>query len=126
MCEKPKIQFDKPLFNYDQLEEQLNDYVNNKEGFKHDQSSIISIRQGIRAGRHGSVAVGGCMLHHDKVIMEDMTKANSPYHRTDLHSEMVLLNRLEDQLCDDPKPRMRDYTFYFTRTLSYVFGSNMF
>lgn len=112
MCKKPELHFDTPQFNYDELEQQLIDYEKNPEGFIHDKESIISIRQGIRAGRNGSIAVGGCLLHNGEVIMEDMTKANAPYHRTDLHTEMVLLNRLEDELCDNPKPRMRDYTLF--------------
>jgi tRNA(Arg) A34 adenosine deaminase TadA len=110
--EKPKITFDTPAFTYDQLESQLEAYEKNPEGYKHDGPSIISIRQGIRAGREGSVAVGGCLLHHDKLISENMTKANSPYHRLDLHAEMVLLNELEDRLCDDKKPGMRNYTLF--------------
>jgi tRNA(Arg) A34 adenosine deaminase TadA len=112
MSEKPKLQFETPEFNYDELETQLLDYEQNPGGFKHDVESIISIRQGIRAGRAGSIAVGGCLLHHDEVIAENMTKANAPYHRLDLHSEMVLLNELEDRLCDDKTPRMRDYTLF--------------
>ena len=110
--EKPKITFDTPAFNYDELEAQREAYEKNPEGYKHDGPSIISIRQGIRAGRAGSVAVGGCLLHHDELISENMTKANSPYHRLDLHAEMVLLNELEDRLCDDKKPEMRNYTLF--------------
>ena len=110
--EKPKINFAKPKYSYDELEQQLNDYEASPKGYKHDIPSIISIRQGIRAGRFGSVAVGGCLMHRDKIILENMSKANSPYHRLDLHAEMVLLNELEDRLCDDKKPRMRDYTLF--------------
>ena len=115
MCtqpDKPVINFAEPKFNYDELEQQLNDYEANPKGYKHDGPSIISIRHGIRAGRHGSVAVGGCLLYHDEVIAQNMTKANSPYHRLDLHAEMVLLNELEDRLCDDKTPKMRDYTLF--------------
>jgi len=112
MSDKPSIKFDTPKFSYEELEEQLDEYEKNPEGFKHDGPSIISIRQGIRAGRNGSVAVGGCLLHNDGVISENMSKANSPYHRLDLHAEMVLLNELEDQLCDDKKPGMRNYTLF--------------
>ena len=112
MKEKPKLEFEKPGFNYDELEQQLEEYEKNPLGFKHDEPSIVSIRQGIRAGRAGSVAVGGCLHHQDKMIAENMTKANAPYHRLDLHAEMVLLNELEDRLCDDKKPNMRDYTLF--------------
>ena len=78
----------------------------------HDIPSIISIEEAIRAGRQGNIAVGGCLMKGDEVILRDGNKANSPYHRTDLHSEMVLLNTLEDQLADDSAPRMRDYTLF--------------
>ena len=62
--------------------------------------------------RIGNVAVGGCLMKGDEIIMRDMSKALSPYHRTGYHVEMVLLNRLEDELCDNPTPRMRDYTLF--------------
>lgn len=112
MDKKPKIEFEKPSFNYKELEQQLSEYEANPKGYKHDDPSIISIRQGIRAGRAGSVAVGGCLLHHDKLISKNMSKANAPYHRLDLHAEMVLLNELEDNLCDDKTPGMRNYTLF--------------
>ena len=112
MDEKPSLHFETPKFTYDELEEQLNAYQPDVAKYPHDLPSIISIRQGIRAGWMGNVAVGGCLLKHDEVILEDISKAVSPYHRTDLHVEMVLLNIIEDRLCDDPQPRMRDYTLF--------------
>jgi tRNA(Arg) A34 adenosine deaminase TadA len=114
MCNanKPEIHFPKPEHDYDQLELMLNAYEANPKGYPHDEGSIISIREGIRAGRNGSVAVGGCLYHHDKLIAQNQTKANAPYHRLDLHAEMVLLNDLEEQLCDNKTPRMRDYTLF--------------
>ena len=110
--EKPSIKFAKPDYGYDELEAQLKAYQANPEKYPHDIPSIISIEEAIRAGRQGNVAVGGCLVKDDKVILRDGNKANVPYHRTDLHSEMVLLNALEDQLCDNPTPRMRDYTLF--------------
>ena len=109
---KPSINFAKPDYNYDELEAQLKAYKPNPEKYPHDIPSIISIEEAIRAGRLGNVAVGGCLMKDDKVILRDGNKANVPYHRTDLHSEMVLLNALEDQLRDNPTPRMRDYTLF--------------
>ena len=107
MSEKPSLNFAKPDYNYDELEAQLKSYKPNPEKYPHDIPSIISVEEAIRAGRMGNVAVGGCLLKHDEVIHRDVSKALAPYHRTDLHVEMVLLNQLEDQLCDDPTPRMR-------------------
>jgi len=112
IIEKPKIHFAEPKYSCDELEQQLNEYEKNGKGFIHDIPSIISIRQGIRAGRNGSVAVGGCLLHNDEIIAENMNKANTPYHRLDLHAEMVLLNELEDSLCDNKTPQMRNYTLF--------------
>ena len=111
-AEKPSLEFEKPRFNYVELEAQLDAYEPDAERFPHDAPSILSIREGIRAGRMGNVAVGGCLLKNDEVILQDVSKALAPYHRTDLHVEMVLLNVLEDRLCDDPQPRMRDYTLF--------------
>ena len=112
MSDKPQIPFATPQFSYDELEAQLAAYTPDPETYPHDRPSIVSIEEAIRAGRVGNVAVGGCLLKHDEIIMRDMSKALFPYHRTDYHVEMVLLNTLEDQLCDDPKPRMRDYTLF--------------
>jgi len=112
MSEKPSLNFAKPNYGYDELEAQLKAYTPDPETYPHDIPSIISIEEGIRAGRMGNVAVGGCLLKGDEVIHRDQSKALAPYHRTDLHVEMVLLNQLEDQLCDDPTPRMRDYTLF--------------
>lgn len=112
MHEKPSLNFEKPKWNYNELEQQLNDYQPDPDRYAHDMPSIISIEEAIRAGRMGNVAVGGCLLHHNQVILQDISKALSPYHRTDLHVEMVLLNIIEDRLCDDPEPKMRDYTLF--------------
>ncbi|MDJ0791509.1 MAG: hypothetical protein QNJ71_06405 [Acidimicrobiia bacterium] len=110
--EAPSLEFESPAFTYDELEEQLRDYVPQPGTFRHDVASIISIEEGIRAGRAGNIAVGGCLYRGDTLIHRDQSKAIAPYHRTDFHVEMVLLNQLEDQLCDNPRPRMRDYTLF--------------
>ena len=112
MSEAPSIEFATPEFTYDELEAQLQAYVPDPERYPHDEASIISVEEAIRAGRYGNVAVGGCLYHRGDLIHRDQSKALAPYHRTDLHIEMVLLNQLEDQLCDDPTPRMRDYTLF--------------
>ena len=111
-ADKPKIEFATPEYSYDELAAQLAAYTPDPDKYPHDVPSIICIEEGIRAGRLGNVAVGGCLMKGDEMVLRDITKANSPYHRTDLHSEMVLLNVLEDHLCDDPTPKMRDYTLF--------------
>lgn len=112
ITEAPSLHFEKPKWTYDEIATQLAEYEPNPEIYPHDTPSMISVLEGIRSGRLGNVAVGGCLLHHDKVIHRDISKALSPYHRTDLHVEMVLLNALEDRLCDQKQPRMRDYTLF--------------
>ena len=112
MSGKPEIHFATPGYSYDELEAQLRAYTPQPKKYPHDIPSVISIEEAIRAGRIGNVAVGGCLMKGDELIMRDMSKALSPYHRTDYHVEMVLLNRLEDEFCDNPKPRMRDYTLF--------------
>ena len=112
MSEKPSLEFAEPEYSYDQLQEQLDAYVPQPDRYPHDVPSIISIEQGIRSGRMGNVAVGGCLLKGDDVVQREISKAIAPYHRTDQHVEMMMLNVLEDQLCDDPTPRMRDYTLF--------------
>ena len=100
MSEKPSLNFATPDYSYDDLEAQLKAYRPDPEKYPHDIPSIVSIEQGIRAGRLGNVAVGGCLMKGDEIIMRDISKALAPYHRTDLHVEMVLLNRLEDERRD--------------------------
>ena len=112
MAEEASLAFHEPDFTYEELELQLQDYEQNPEGYKHDEPSVISIKEAIRAGRMGNIAVGGCLLRHDKVIAQNGNKTLVPYHRTDLHAEMVLLNELEDHLRDNPKPQMRNYTMF--------------
>ena len=111
MAEKPSLDFAQAEYTYDELEAQLKAYEPNTE-FTHDVPAMICIEEGIRAGRMGNVAVGGCLYKNDDLLMRDISKAVAPYHRTDLHAEMVLLNALEDHLCDDKTPRMRDYTLF--------------
>ena len=112
MAEEASLEFAEAEFTYDELADQLAAYAPDPDAYPHDVPSMISIAEGIRAGRMGNVAVGGCLLKDDEVIDRDISKAIAPYHRTDLHVEMVLLNTLEDRLCDDPTPRMRDYTLF--------------
>lgn len=112
MAEEANLEFAEAEFTYDELADQLAAYAPDPDAYPHDVPSMISIAEGIRAGRMGNVAVGGCLLKDDEVIDRDISKAIAPYHRTDLHVEMVLLNTLEDHLCDDPTPRMRDYTLF--------------
>jgi len=112
MKEKPSLDFQKPKYSYDELEIQLHNYEKNPEGYMHDKPSIISIKEAIDAGRMGNIAVGGCVLHNDKVIAQNGNKTLAPYHRTDLHAEMVLLNELEESLKDNPTPEMRNYTMF--------------
>jgi len=112
VTEEASLNFAEAEFTYDELAEQLAAYTPDSNRYPHDVPSMISVAEGIRAGRMGNVAVGGCLLKDDEVIDRNISKAIAPYHRTDLHVEMVLLNDLEDRLCDDPTPRMRDYTLF--------------
>ena len=61
MIAKPHIEFAKPDYSYDELEAQLKAYSPQPEKYPHDVPSIISIEEGLRAGRLGNVAVGGCL-----------------------------------------------------------------
>jgi tRNA(adenine34) deaminase len=110
--EAPSLHFAEPEYDYDELAAQLAAYTPDPEKYPHDLPSMVCIEEGLRAGRLGNVAVGGCLYRGHELLLRDMSKALSPYHRTDLHVEMVLLNTLEDRLCDAPAPRMRDYTLF--------------
>ncbi|MFD2160360.1 hypothetical protein ACFSW8_15765 [Rubritalea tangerina] len=110
--EKPSLNFETPKFSYDELAQQLVDYTPDTERYPHDEASVVSVVEGIRAGRIGNVAVGGCLMKDGEIISREISKAVAPFHRTDLHVEMVLLNELEEKLCDNKKPRMRDYTLF--------------
>ena len=83
--EAPSLHFETPKYTYGELEAQLKAYSPDPANFPHDLPSIISIAEGIRAGRAGNVAVGGCMIKDGEVIHRDISKALAPFHRTDLH-----------------------------------------
>lgn len=112
MTEQPSLDFAQPDYSYDELAEQLRGYAPDSDRFPHDIPSVICVEQGIRAGRMGNVAVGGCLFKGEEELLRDISKAVAPYHRTDLHAEMVLLNTLEDRLCNNPAPGMRQYMLF--------------
>ena len=62
MSEKPSLDFATPEYTYDELEAQLAAYTPDPDAYPHDVPAIISIEEGIRAGRMGNVAVGGCSV----------------------------------------------------------------
>ena len=62
VSEKPSLSFARPDYDYDELEAQLQAYQPDSDRYPHDAPSIVSIEEGIRAGRLGNVAVGGCLL----------------------------------------------------------------
>jgi hypothetical protein len=72
MSEQPNLAFETPRFDYDQLETQLAGYIPDPQKHPHDVPSIISIEEGIRAGRIGDVAGGGYLLKGDRVIHRDV------------------------------------------------------
>lgn len=109
---RPVLKFATPPKSYDELEAELNAYVAQPELYPHDVPSIESVRLAIVAGRSNNVGVGGLIMKDDKVILRAATTANAPYIRSDLHTEMMLLNDLEEQLKDEENPRMRDYTLF--------------
>ena len=45
MKKRPELSFENPKYNYDELEEQLNEYELKPKGFIHDKESIITIRE---------------------------------------------------------------------------------
>ena len=109
---RPVLKFSVPPKGYDELEAELNAYTAQPELFIHDVPSIESVRLAIVAGRNKNVGVGGLMMKNDEIILRADTRANSPYVRSDLHTEMILLNDLEESLKDEENPRMRDYTLF--------------
>lgn len=54
MSEKPSLHFETPQFSYDELEARLRDFQPDSDRFSHDVPSIISVQEGIRAGRMGA------------------------------------------------------------------------
>ena len=105
------LQFERPTHNLQDLRDKLSNYVTKPE-YPHDPYAIVCIEEGIRSTEMGNIGVGACLVKDGEVLYRDVTKHLSPYPRTDLHAEMVVMNSLEDHICDQENPRMRDYTLF--------------
>ena len=105
------LQFETPTHSLADLRVKLSEYQAKSE-FPHDVYAIVCIEEGIRSAEMGNIGVGACLVKEGKILYRDVTKHLYPYPRTDLHAEMVVLNTLEDRICDQENPRMRDYTLF--------------
>ena len=106
-----KLQFEKPALSLAGLWGKLAEYQPDPQ-YAHDAYALVCIEEGIRSAEMGNIGVGACLVKNGEILYRDVTKHLYPYPRTDLHAEMVVLNALEDRICHDKNPRMRDYTLF--------------
>lgn len=105
------LQFEKPMFTLEELKHRVAEYQPQSD-FPHDVYAIVCIEEGIRSAEMGNIGVGAYLVKDGEVLYRDVTKHLYPYPRTDLHAEMVVMNALEDRICDEENPRMRYYTLF--------------
>ena len=74
MSEKPSLNFETAKFTYDELEAQLRDFQPDPGRYPHDVPSIISVEEGIRAGRMG---------HEDLPDYGDVARPKTPEEGVD-------------------------------------------
>jgi tRNA(adenine34) deaminase len=78
----------------------------------HDVWSKIAVAEAIQATKEGNIGVGCCVVKEGSLVIRDHNRQFVPYFRSDLHGEMVLMNRLEGSLKYDTSPDMRAYSFF--------------
>ena len=104
-------QFETADLSIEQLKTKIEAY-NPDPAYSHDAWAKIAVTEAIQATQEGNIGVGGCVVKDKVLVIRDHNRQFVPYFRGDLHGEMVLLNRLEDSLKDDPSPNMRAYSFF--------------
>jgi len=107
--EKAHLEYETPEYSLDECEKKLQNFNPVKP---HDKYMVIAIEEAIQAGREGNFAVGGCLVENKsgEVIIREHNHVFHPYTRSDLHSEMTIMTKFEDQVKGNYNPK--DYTLF--------------
>lgn len=82
-----------------------------------DAAGICALEQALVGAQNGTYGVGAVLLNGDgKVVCEgyNMVYPSHGKFRSDLHAEMVLLNKFEESASVEDKPKLSDYTLVST------------
>ena len=94
----------------DQLEREVNNFIP-KSRYPHDEYVIITLYEAIAAAREGNFGVGAVLVREDgEIIQRGHNHVFSPYFRSDLHAEMYIMTRFEEQFADIEN--MRGFTLF--------------
>lgn len=92
------------------LEQKLSTYKINPE-FRDDGFIIVTIQEAIKATLEGNFGIGAILVHENgKILEKGHNKVFKPYFRSDLHAEMDVLTKFEDNYPEIDN--MRDLILY--------------
>ncbi len=82
----------------DELERRV-DYFNPDPQYRDDQFALIALKEAITAAREGNYGIGACLARADgEIVQRGHNRVFVPYFRSDLHAEMDVLTRYEEQV----------------------------
>jgi len=84
----------------DELERKVKSCIPNPK-YPHDEFVIITLHEAIAAAKEGNFGVGAVLVRENgEVVQRGHNHVFSPYFRSDLHAEMDVLTKFEEQYKD--------------------------
>ena len=97
--------------NLSQLFVRLNTYKPNSVKYPDDYFAYLSCIEAFSALRQGNYGVGGLLIDREKnIVVQGHNQMFYPFFRSDLHSEMVIMNAFEES--NRHKLHTKNYTLY--------------
>lgn len=82
----------------DELERRV-DCFNPDPQYRDDQFALVALKEAIAAAREGNYGIGACLARADgEIVQRGQNRVFMPYFRSDLHAEMDVLTRYEEQV----------------------------
>lgn len=94
------------------LEDIRNRLINCHIDSKEEEYILLTCQEAFKAIEMGNFGIGAALVDvNGKIVSKGHNKVFSPYFRSDLHAEMVVLNQFEDSL-QGTKISLKNYTLY--------------
>jgi tRNA(adenine34) deaminase len=98
------------LNGVEELEQALQAYTLNPR-LPHDRFVAVAVAEAIAAAREGNGGIGALLVDpHGEVVLRAHNQALAPYFRSDMHAEMSVLTRFEDQV--QQRMQLKDYALF--------------
>jgi tRNA(Arg) A34 adenosine deaminase TadA len=95
----------------DSLFARINTYEPDSIKYPDDYFAYISCIEALAALKQGNYGVGGLLVDREKnIVTQGHNQMFSPFFRSDLHSEMVIMNAFEEN--NKHEVQMKNYTLY--------------